>query len=142
MKTYTDQALGFSFEYPDNLTVAQPADAEDSGGALIIIQGTDGKSGFQVAVDPFDEKTELSLETIKKSAGALVVENAKEIIVGKNSDIKAFSFTLKTPSTGSNDDSSALQEVWFVRNGKLYQISNYPDFAGSMGKILGSLNFN
>jgi hypothetical protein len=139
IKTYTNQTLGFSFDYPDNFT---PEELTNDSEITVTLHGADGKNGFQVIIDPYTEKTGLSLATIKNSAGVLVMENEKEISIGSDTKIKAFSFTLKNPSADPTDVTSTINEVWFVRNGKLYQISNYADFEGNMDKILASVRFN
>jgi len=138
VKTYSDTALGFSFEYPDNFKLkASVAGDQDS----ITVNGEDGKNGFQILIGDYAEKDSLSLAAIKTDAGGLAVADGKEITVGQKNEIPAFAFTLKNPDADAGDVSADLAEIWFVRSGKLYQISSYAGFASDMGKIVGSFRF-
>jgi len=138
-KTFTHPDFGFSFAYPDNFALKRfPGDGEDS----IVVQGKDGKNGLQMMISAYDEKDDLSLASVKNAAGELTIGDEKEITIGAKNDIKAFSFTLTNPDADPGDVSGTLNEIWFTRDGKLYQISSYPDFAGYMEKILQSFSFN
>jgi len=138
-KTFTHPDFGFSFAYPDNFVLKRfPGDGEDS----IVVQGKDGKNGLQMMISAYEEKNDLSLASVKNAAGNLVIGDEKEITIGAKNDIKAFSFTLANPDADPGDVSGTLNEIWFTRGGKLYQISSYPNFAGYMEKILQSFRFN
>ena len=137
VKTYQDPELGVSFEYPDNLTFQQfPQD----DGLVIVIQGNDGQNGFQAVVAPYEESEALSLDLIRDFAEDLTIKDEKEIALGEKGEVQAFSFTLKDPSE-EEEDLATFNEIWFVRKGKLYQISSDPDFAPHMEKILQSFKF-
>jgi len=138
VKAYQNPELGLSFDYPDNFTSQQ---FSQDDGLVIVIQGVDGNNGFQAVVAPYEEEEKLSLDLIKSFAEDLTVKDEKEIALGEKDEIQAFSFTLKDPSE-EEEDPATFQEVWFVRNGKLYQISSDAEFEDHMQKILQSFKFN
>lgn len=146
VKTYTHPDFGFSFEYPDKFTLGN---FPEEGGDMLVVQGADGKNGFQVFVSPYEEETQLSLEAIHAAAEGLTVTDAKEINIGQGK-IRAFSFVLGTSEENMDDpvnqedvsSADTTNEVWFVEAGNLYQITNYADFQSEMGKILESWRFN
>jgi len=82
------------------------------------------------------------LAVIKNDAGTLTVEDEKGIAIGQKNPVQGFSFTLKNPDADPGDVSADLAEIWFVRNGKLYQLASYADFAQYLGEILQSFRFD
>ena len=138
VKTYADATQGFSFDYPDNFKLKASVEGDQNS---IAINGEDGKNGLQILIGAYDEKDALSFAVIKNDAGELSVAYQKEITVGQKNPVQAFSFTLKNPDADPGDVSADLAEIWFVRNGNLYQLSNYKDFDPYIGKILQSFKF-
>jgi hypothetical protein len=132
-KTYTHPEYGFTFDYPADFTLGK---FPEENGETILVQGADGKKGVQIFVAPYDEKGELSLDMIRKSAGDLVVKNEKESQIGRDK-IKAFTFDLSSKSGDME-----TRAVWFVVDKNLYQIGSYQEFSNDLDKIMASWRFN
>lgn len=121
----------FSFRFPDDLKFTNSA--EDVNGETqetVIFTSNDNNRGFQIFIAPFDSKSDFSIEDVKGSNPELEISDSKNLAIGGE---KAISFISKIK--GSNFDTL---EIWFTHQGKIYQISTYPNFKGELLDILPS----
>lgn len=113
-KTYTNPTNHFSFNYPKDFTIA---DVPDDVGESIVVQNVTAHVGFQVYVRAFDEPlSAITPNRIEADIPNLKISNPQSVTVGQGVEGLAFI---------STDVSKVSQrEVWFVRDGFLYQISS------------------
>lgn len=105
----------FSFNYPSSYEFTEQDD--QSGGEVAFFQSDSG-SAFQVFIMPFDEEGPMTPERIKKDIPGTKVESPVEIDLG---GIKALAFY------GRSESVENTFEVWFVNNGKLYQVTGFKE---------------
>jgi hypothetical protein len=133
-KKYSNTEYGFSFEYPSSFTVGQFYDGE---GESIVVQeasSTSSKSGFQVYVSSVEAPVEITPELIKKELPGTLVSNPQKIeLDGKD---KGMLFSSNSPAF---DGKSA--EIWFYYQGRVYQVTSYPEGAQKMMEIIGTWKF-
>ena len=131
-KTYQPEGSNFTVVSPEKLKVTEvPIDGVENG-KRIIAESTEGKSGFEVVVLPFDETAPLTRERILQDVPDMVIKNEKTIRVG---NIEALSFESTDESLG------ATAEIWFNHNGFIYEARTYLEFGKTMKEILGSWKF-
>ena len=83
----------------------------------------------------FDEPGPITPLRIEKDIPDIVIESPQEVLIGKDKKIQALIFFSKNESLGRT------REVWFVRNGNLYQLTAYADLDGLIGPVLETLKF-
>ncbi len=128
---FIDSQYGFSFQYPKDFTATKFREGED--GDTILIQKKDGKSGFQIFISPFDEPGPLTKERILRDLPDLKIESAENRVL-KNG-IPALIFFSEEPSLGRT------REIWFVKNGSLYQVTTTVDLDGLVAQIMATWKF-
>jgi len=128
---FVDSQYGFSFEYPKSFTATKFREGEN--GDTILIQQKDGKNGFQVFIAPFDEEGPLTKERILQDLPDLIIKNAENRVL-KNG-IPALIFFSQEPSLGET------REIWFVKNGYLYQITATKEIDSLVAQIVATWKF-
>lgn len=118
----------FSFALPDDFTVSESGYGED---ATIITFEKSQEEGFQIFVAPFDEPGPLSPERIHIDEPDLVIKNSQQTTLD---GISALAFE-------SESEIGNTYEIWFIRNGKLYQITARALFEAELMKILKTWKF-
>lgn len=128
-KRYTNSAYGFSFAQPEGFTaIASPYG--DFGEAVVIEK--DETAGFQIFIIPFDEPGPITPERIRIDLPDLVMNNIRQATLV---DAPALVFD------SVNEEVGETHEVWFARNGYLYQIMTYKSFENEMNAILQTWRF-
>jgi hypothetical protein len=127
-KNYKDTESKTAFTYPNKLKITETPIEGVEGGKTILAETGEAKKGFEMVVLPFDEAGPLTKERILQDIPDKVINNEKNVTVGKN--IPALAFDSEDESIGPT------YEIWFVSNGFIYQARTYPDFGVSMGEIL------
>lgn len=128
---YQNSAHGFSFAKPHGVMVGEFEEA--NGTETIVVQSAaDTKTaGFQILISLFDDTdTTITKERIKKDIPDMKIENEKEISIG---GAAALSFLSNSAAFGG-----ISFEVWFVRDGNLYQASGYSLDKNFMEQILAT----
>lgn len=127
---YINDKFNFSLEYPEELTVSEYA--EVGGAQTITFQKGDELYGFQIFITPYDKK-EITKERILLDIPSGRVENPLEVVIGDN--IQALAFL------SSNSAMGDTREVWFIKNGHLFEITTYISQDAWLAEILKSLKF-
>lgn len=139
-ETYTNSKYGFSFSHPKELNVSEfaeeGADSTSSPQADVVLAG----GVFQLLISPFDESEPITKARILKDIPDMAIADDKIISVGgfdglTAGGVNALSFKSKDESGGET------LEIWFVRNGYLYQISSFASFEKQILQILGTWKF-
>jgi hypothetical protein len=127
---FTDEVFGFSLRYPSELAVTQFD--EGQGASTIVFQKPGEEFGFQIFITPYG-LDQITQEKINTDLQGAKMENATEILLP--GDTRAVHFTSNSPVIGKSS------EVWFIRNGYLYEITTYQALDSWLAEILKSLTF-
>lgn len=129
-KTFTHSLIGFSLEYPSDLEVAEFD--EGQGARTILFQKPGEQHGFQMFIVPYQGDT-ISPERIAKDIPSRVLKDPVEVILGENT--RATVFWSESPTIGQT------REVWFIRNGYLFEITTYAEMDTWLAGILSTIQF-
>jgi len=139
-KRYVNQAFGFSFVHPEEVSVTEFADED---GTIVLAQKSGGES-FQVFITPLDEPGPITAERIGKDLPNLAIEEPQEVTLGgspTSTGIPALIFF-------STQNDMRTREAWFVwpddplRSGNyLYQVTAPEEFDGQLAKIMATFSF-
>ena len=132
--TYTNPAYGFSFPYPDGLTIGEWTDPTQEGDATtVLIQNVQENVFFQVYITPWgDPETPLTAALIEELAPQLQLHDARPITVG---GVDGILFSAQAPNQGDS------VQVLFVHDGALYQIDTYAAQLPLLSKVLATWIF-
>jgi len=123
---FVDPDRSFSFSYDELFVVSRlPVDLEDPG-ETFIFKGEDEKENFQIYVSIFDDDLPLSVGRIQNELPNMDFRDSQMISIDGAVAV-VFSSSVGTLET---------REIWFTHDGKLYQISTYPEFDQKMVEIL------
>ena len=136
---YRDSVRKFSFAYPEDTTATHFKEGDE--GETILVREKDGnnnspankKKEFQIFISAFDESSPLTKQRILKDVPDLKIENPQDLIL--NGNTPALMFFSDNPSIGST------REVWFVRNGELYQIATHAELDAWFAGIMSTWKF-
>ena len=128
---FTSGTYGFSFQYPPDFNITEVD--ENNGGNTILAEGTNKKS-FQIFIAPFDEQGSITPERIKKDLPGVAIENPQNVLIAGKT-ITALLFF------GKGENLTRTREIWFVKNGNLYQVTAYDNMDSVVGPLLESLRF-
>jgi len=126
---YSNDKYGFSLEIPKDMKTSE---FQEGPGDMIMIRN----SSFliQAFIMPWDEPGIITPERIKQDLPTIIVEEPQQAIIGQDK-IQALIFFSQEESLGRT------REVWFVKNGFLYQITALAEKDKAVGEILESLKF-
>jgi len=127
-KVYTNTQYGFSFQYPETLTIGDTTAPTDEA-TTILAQDVTSHVGFQIYITPFtDSDPVITADRVQQSLPDVVMQEAQPVQVSGSN--QGLSFLTKDASFGES------RQVWFVYNGNLYQISTYSSQSVLLEKIL------
>lgn len=145
--TYDNSTFGFSLKHPKEFRVSELND--EKGLAVLFEEAGGGSTGspqgreFQIFISEFDEPGLVTPERIKQDLPNIKVEDAKEVLIGKDKNLRALIFFSQNELVGKT------REVWFIwpedpraRGNFLYQVTTYPDLDNLVGPILETWKFN
>lgn len=138
---YTNRQFLFSIEYPKELSVSIVTEENDA--ATIVFKEHDTtekppreKIGFQIFITPFGEEEILTPDRITEDIPSARIENAKSIILNPDAaqeeEIQALLFSSEDSILGKTI------EVWFTKNGYLYEVTAPEHMNELLPKILSS----
>ncbi len=130
-KTFTHSKIGFSLEYPSELSVVEFD--EGQGARTILFQKPGKQFGFQIFAVPYEGDT-ITPERIAKDIPSRVLKDPVEVILGGNT--RASVFWSESPTIGET------REVWFIRNGYLFEVTTYAELDTWLADILSTLEFS
>lgn len=128
---YADSQYNFSFQYPKSFTATKFSDQEDT--STILVQGEGGKTGFQIFISWFDEPGPITKERILQDLPDLTIKNPEQRVL-KNG-IPALIFFSEEASLGKT------REIWFVKDGYLYQVTATKEIDSLVAQIVGTWRF-
>lgn len=127
-RPYKSLIFRFFLFYPDDLQVK-----EYSGGSDTTISFENAKTGkgFQIFIVPYQED-HIATEQFKKDVPSGVINDQVEILID---GLPATMFYSKNPAMGDT------REVWFIKNGFLYEVSTYKDLDAWLSAIMQTWRF-
>lgn len=125
--------LGFTLELPEVFS-AGIFEEEESGaaGETTLIRGPDAAE-LQIYATAFDEEGPLTPERIHKDLPTISVVAPQQVVLHGGMTALAF--------LGENEALGKTQEVWFVHDGFLYQLTTTAPMGEEIAKIIGSMRF-
>ena len=128
LRLYKSELLGFSLEYPDDLSVLEYGSADNS---TITFEDRSGERGFQVYVVPY-EGSVVTPERYRLDLESQPMTNLKEIeIDGAHATI----FFSKSNLIGDT------REVWFIHGGFLYEVTARKDLDAWLAEVMKTWRF-
>ena len=128
MRPYKSLIFRFFLFYPDDLKVKEYTGGSDS---TITFNNEKTGKGFQIFVIPYKED-KITPEQFKKDLPSGVVENPTEILID---GLNATMFYGKDATMGDT------REVWFIKNGFLYEVTTYKDLDAWLSSIMQTWRF-
>jgi len=125
---YKNLLLNFSIFYPNNLKITETSKGNTS---TIIFNDKKENRGFQVFVVPYLEN-EISEERLKMDLPSGIILEQKSITVD---GVPATTFFSKNTKIGDT------KEIWFIKNGFLYEIMTYKDLDNWLLEIMKTWKF-
>ena len=127
---YRNTLHDFSLFYPDDLKVKE----YDEGGSVqtVVIEDARGEKGFQIFIVPYSSQ-KITKERFKMDMPSGVMEEPTNIVIDSNIPATMF--------FGSNAILGKTREVWFVKDGYLYEITALAELDGWLADILVTLHF-
>lgn len=128
-KEYRSTKYGFVFFYPDTLSVKEYD--EGGGGHTIAFEDAAGTFGFNMYILPYTER-QVSQERFRKDEPSGVMKEPKQIVLSGSPATIFF---------GKNDLMGDTREVWFIKNGYLFEVNTYKALDGWLGTIMQTWRF-
>jgi len=131
MSEYKNILFRFSILYPEDLRVREYLGGSDT---TIVFESTQGGKGFQIFIVPYASE-QISEEQFKKDLPSGIVKDPADILIDGT---KAVMFLSKNAMIGDT------REVWFIKNGFLFEVVTYRDLDAWLSSIMQTwqwLNF-
>lgn len=112
-QTYRSDTYHFSLRHPSDLSVMQYDAGE--GAASLVFENEDLSHGFQIFVTPYGEKVITRARFLMDQPSGALSEPVSATVDGAGGML----------FYGKNDDIGDTIEVWFVRDGYLYEVYTY-----------------
>lgn len=125
--------LGFTLELPDGFSAGM-LEEEESGmaGETTLVRGAEGEE-LQIYATAFDEEGPLTPERIHKDLPDVKITSPQQVVL--KGGMQALVFLSENEALGKT------QEVWFSRDGFLYQMTTRAPLAKTVAQIIGSMRF-
>lgn len=126
---YQNEYYHISLGYPSDLTVVEYV--ENNGGRTITFEATSSKAGFQIFVIPYKE-AQVSEARFKLDEPSGVMGEPTDVFID---GVRATMFF------GQNIIMGETREVWFIKNGFLYEVTTYKALDNWLGDIMRTWKF-
>jgi hypothetical protein len=126
---YLNTDYKFSVFYPQDLQFDQRD--EGKGAKSIIFEDANGEKGFQIFVVPYSDTT-ITTERFKDDEPSGVLQDPVNMLVD---GVKATAFYGHVPDFGDT------REVWFIRDGFLYEVATYKELEPWLSEIMSTWKF-
>lgn len=128
-REYRSPIFRFSLFYPHDLQVWEHG--QGSSDTTIVFEDPRGDKGFQIFVIPYSED-QITPEQFKKDVPSGVMKDPVDIMLD---GVRATMFFSKDPILGET------REVWFIKNGFLYEVTTYKALDAWLASILSTWKF-
>lgn len=127
---YTNKTYNFSLHLPDGANANQFREGE--GEVVLIQSNANAQFSMQIYITAFDENTSLTTARIRADIPDIKMDEPIEI---KTDSIPTVAFF-------SNDGDTKYREIWFVRNGFLFQVLALASTDTMTAKVMESWKWN
>lgn len=128
-RSYESVAFKFGIHFPENFSARE---YKESDGALsVVFENPQKGEGFQIYVVPYD-KDHITDEQFRKDISSGVMKEPTDIIVAGVPATMFFS---------ENSIMGETREVWFIKNGLLYEVVTYKALDSWLGTIMQTWRF-
>lgn len=128
-KEYRSEAYHFSLFYPENLSVKEYKEA--GGAQTITFSDNQEDKSFQIFVLPF-KGSQVTEKRFKMDVPSGVLKEPVDVMID---NIRATAFF------SSNAIMGDTREVWFIKNGFLYEVTTYKELDTWLAGIMQSWKF-
>jgi hypothetical protein len=129
MREYQSATYHFSLFYPPELAVTEQS---EGGGALTVtFQNVQKAEGFQIFIVPYSEK-QITDERFRQDEPSGVRNGLQNIVIDGATGASFYSTNATLGDTA---------EVWFVKEGYLYEVTTLKPLASWLTPILNSWKF-
>lgn len=129
MLRYENSEYAFSLAYPEYLRVQEFV---ESGGAhSVVFETVSREKGFQVYITPY-AGSNVTRQQFLKDEPSGVYKEPTDIWVDGTPAIMFY---------GENGIMGETREVWFIRNGFLYEVTTYKEFDDWLAGIMATWKF-
>jgi hypothetical protein len=133
-ESYQHPSLGFSFKHPSNFVVSTIPDT--SGAEAVVVVNPETGIGVQILISSFDAgEINITPKMIQENIPDLKISEPQQVVIG---DGTRSGVAFKSDSSNFG---GASREVWFVYNGRLYQISTYAELDGFLQGLFATWEF-
>lgn len=129
--TYRNTQFGFEIDLPEGYTGSSFV---EGSGVTALLKNPETGEGFQIYIQAFDETESITLERIKQDVPGLVIENPQNALIA-GGEIEALIFI------GESEDFGKTREVWFVKDGLLFQVIAPFEMEQTVGLTMESFQF-
>ncbi len=126
---YKNTQYGFSLYYPSDLQVSE--NNESAGAYTISFENANYSKGFEIFVTPYAER-QVSRERFKMDEPSGVMQEPTSIVLDNAPATMFF---------GSNGVMGDTREVWFIKNGFLFEIATYKNADSWLSQIMATWQF-
>ena len=126
---YLSTDYKFSVFYPHDLMFDQRD--EGKGAKSIVFKDAEGTKGFQIFIVPYSDTT-ITTERFNLDEPSGVLEEPQNTTVD---GVKATAFYGQNPEMGDT------REVWFIRDGFLYEVATYKSLETWLPEIMSTWKF-
>ena len=105
----------------------------DNGVKRILAEGKNEHEGFEITIFPFDETGPLTPDRIKQDVPDIEISNSEDTTIADNIPALAFN--------SSDEGIGQTFEVWFVKDGQLFQVVTWPSYRETLLEILDYIKF-
>jgi len=128
-RQYKNITRGFTLNYPESLSFKE---YDEGGGTYtIVFEDEAGEKGFQIFFTPYSEDT-ITESRILKDVPSGEFSEPTEVVLGDGTHALVFF---------SNGSFGELREVWFVKDGFLYEVTTYKDLDTWLDEIMKTWKF-
>ncbi len=128
-REYRSDKYKFGVSYPKEIKASEYD--EGGGASTIIYEDVKNVQGFQVFVTPYQE-TQVSIEKFKSDVPSGAMKEPREVLVASST---ATAFYNNHPILGE------LFEVWFIKNGFLYEVTTLKSLEPLLTEIIKTWRF-
>ncbi len=128
-REYKSMLFRFSLFYPKDLQVK--ADDYEGSATTIVFENAEGNKGFQIFIVPYKEN-QISAERFKMDVPSGVIKDKSDILIGGAPATMFYS---------TNAVMGDTREVWFIKNGFLYEVTTYKELDAWLSGIMQTWRF-
>src|SRR3989338_675247 len=128
MLEYKSLIFRFSLFYPNDLKFKEYQGGSDT---TVVFENSKTGKGFQIFVKPYEHE-QISLDQLKMDLSSGIVKDPVDISVD---GVGATMFYSQNSAIGDT------REVWFVKNGFLYEVTTYKELDAWLSSIMQTWKF-